>query len=213
MLLFCTVFPVPLFAAEMRHYRMDSYAFIADAIVLCEERKVEYVETKYHGDLKTIHNVVTCKIVEVFKGDFKADAVVDFTYGAAFARYRLGEGGYNDLTTTPPRIVPPKYLPPGRAVMFLKRKQDGDGYHVLTAKLIQGLEVLQFVQFSNPGPYELTKQVPENFRLGENEKYDVEAFLRDLRLAIAASKSLKQAIPVERGMSGEFEEGRIKSAK
>jgi len=49
---------------------------------------------------------------------------------------------------------------------------------------------------SSPGPLVLTARQPENNQLKADDKYTAEVFLRDLRSAVRASKSLKKAVPV-----------------
>jgi len=185
-----------LVAKQIPHYRMDSFAFLSDAVVLCEEKKIDFVETEYHGGLKTIENVIQCRILESFKGDIKAGADLEIKYSASFARYRLGQNGYMDGTTNPPTLVKPKYVPAGKAILFLKKNSDG-GYSVLTAKLIQGSEILEFRQANNPGPLVLYPQTPEGTEAAEPKTYGVDDFIKDVRQSIEASRKLKNPVRFE----------------
>ena len=186
-----------LVAKQIPHYRMDSFAFFSDAVVLCEEKKIDFVETEYHGGMKTVHNVIECRIIESFKGDIKTGIDMTVKYDASFARYRVGENGYINGLTNPPTLVKPKYVPAGKAVLFLKKNSDG-GYSVITAKLIQGVEILEFRQASNPGPLVLYPQIPEGTEGAETKTYDVDDFIKDVRLSIEASRKLKSPVRFER---------------
>lgn len=180
-------------ARQIPHYRMDSYALLSDAVVLCEEKKIDSIETAYFGGMKSVHNVILCRIIESFKGDLKAGSEIEITYDAVFARYRVGQNGYMDGSTNPPTLVKHKYAPADKAVLFLKKGSDGK-YSVVTAKLIQGTEILQFIQGDNPGPLVLFPQKPEQVETAENKKYELKEFLEDVRLSVTASRNLKSAV-------------------
>jgi len=116
---------LPAVAREIPYYRMDSYAFLSDAVVLCDEKKIQFVETKYRQNLKTTHSVVTCKVTESLKGDLKAGSTLEITYDPVFGRYRAGEGGHTDISRGSPRIVQPKYLPVGKDCPILEAAGEG----------------------------------------------------------------------------------------
>lgn len=173
------------------HHRMDSFAFMADAVILCEERKLRLVEEKHQNGFTTHRTTATCKVLRSWKGDLAVGTELDLEYSSLFVRQRFG-----DLGSTGTR---PPSLPAGKAVMFLQRKPGGTGYRVITAKLIHQGEVLEFRQLCNPGPLHLLPQSPENLKLKAGEKYTEAVFLRDVQLAIEASKSLKKAVQAASG--------------
>lgn len=187
------ILPQVLVAAQIPHYRMDSFALLSDEVFLCEEKKIEFVETEYHGGLKTVHCVIQCRVIESFKGEIKAGADMGLKYGASFARYRWGEHGHMDSFTSPPTRVEPKYVPAGKAVVFLKKLDDGE-YQVVTAKLIQRAEILAFRQSDNPGPLVLFPQNPEQALVAEGTEPEAYDFIRDVRLSVAASRELKEPV-------------------
>ncbi len=186
-----------LVAKEIPHYRMDSFAFLSDAVVLCEEKKIDFVENEYHGGIKTVHNVIQCRIIESFKGDIKVGIDMAIKYDASFARYRVDQNGYMDGSTNPPTLVKPKYVPVGKAVLFLKKSRDSE-YTVITAKLIQGSEILEFKQADNPGPLVLYPQISEGTEGAETKTYNVDDFIKDVRLSVEASRKLKGPTRFER---------------
>ena len=94
------------------------------------------------------------------------------------------------------RVVPPKELPAGRALLFLKHDAGAAAYSIVTAKLIQGDTVYQFGQFySNPGGLELALQTPENIRLAPGQRYGQPELLQDLQIALRQAETLKEPIP------------------
>ena len=95
-------------------------------------------------------------------------------------------------------MVEPKTLPPGRALLFLRRAAAGQPlWEVVSAKLIQGEQIYQFGQFyGNPGGLVLAPQKPENIRLGTAEQYGTARLIEDLRAALQRAAVLKEPVPM-----------------
>jgi hypothetical protein len=185
-------------AALIPHYAMDSFALLADVIVLCEERSVQFKDIQ-HEKWTEQRTVVRCKPVRTFKGEMKAEAEFLLEYDSIFNRRLIGKGGYSvvDAEGNVTRVVQPEHLPPGRALLFLKKLNDSDSYSVVTAKLIQGDSVLQFGQFeSNPGGLVLAPQKPENIKLVVTQKYRETELVEDLLIALKKAASLQKPVPI-----------------
>ncbi|CAN5583343.1 hypothetical protein BH09VER1_BH09VER1_40230 [soil metagenome] len=183
-------------AALIPYYRMDSLVLLSDAIVLCEEEDVQskVVEHEKWTETKTL---VTCRVVRSFKGDLKAGSEFPLEYDSLFRRYRGIQADYTSEVTITGEVkhVPTKRLPAGRALLFLKKNTDSPSYSVVTAKLIQGDEVLQFGQFyMNPGPLVLAPQQPENLKLSAGQKYREAELIEDLLVALDKAASLKEPV-------------------
>ncbi len=185
-------------AALIRPENMDWYTAASRDVVLCEEQTVEIKKIAHHppesnSDWTEIRTLVTCKVVRVFKGDLKPGAILQADYEMTFYRVMFGGEGYteDDAAGKFVRTVEPQYLPAGRALLFLTKKADKPTYDVVTAKLIQGGKVYQYLQYSDPGPLELTAQQPENFPAAKGTKSD-EPETEDVLVAdelIAAKKA------------------------
>ena len=181
------------------YYRMDSLAFLSDAVVLCEEQSVATRSIQHEGWRETITRV-RCRVTQTFKGDLAMGSEFEVEYNSLYSRMLSGdEGGtFLDAKGKVLRVVEPKTLPPGRALLFLRRTAAGAlPWEVVSAKLIQGEQVYQFGQFlSNPGGLVLAPQRPENLRLGPAEKYGPAQLIEDLRAALQHAATLKAAVPM-----------------
>ena len=191
--------PASVQARLIPYYRMDSLALLSEAVVLCEERSVTPRPIGQAGWHLTAMRV-RCRVEEVFKGGLTPGAEVDVEYDPIYARVLPGdEGGtYLDRRGRVERVVEPRVLPPGRALLFLRRAAAGAlPWEVVSAKLIQGKQVYQFGQFrSNPGGLILAPQRPENIQLGPAERYDPARLIEDLREALRHAATLGEAVPM-----------------
>ena len=180
------------------YYRMDSLALLSDAVVLCEEQSVSTRSVQHEGWRETV-TCVRCRVSETFKGEPASGAELEVEYEAGYSRVLPGdEGGiYLDARGKVLRTVEPKTLPPGRALLFLRRAAGPLPWEVVSVKLIQGDQVYQFGQFrSNPGGLVLAPQGPENIRLGPAEKYGSAQLIEDLRVSLRHAATLKEAVPM-----------------
>jgi hypothetical protein len=185
-------------AALIPYYRMDSLALLSDSIVLCEEQDVQF-KTIQHKRWSEVKTTVRCKVILAFKGDLKTESEFAIEYDSLFRRHLRFKGGSTVMDTPGggKHVVPPEYLPPGRALLFLKKLKDSDSYSIVTAKLIQGDGVVQFGQFeSNPGPLVLAPQHPENIKLPTTQKYGEAQLIEDLLIALEKAPSLKEPIRI-----------------
>lgn len=158
-------------AEMMPYYRMDSLVLLSDLIVLCDEIKIT-------PDAATGKTFVSSQVVRTFQGDLAAGKEFSAEYDCNFKR---------ELNS------PEDQLPPGRALLFLKKTGNPTVYSVVTAKLIKGDEVLQFGQFlGSIGPLSLGPQKPENLKLSGDQKYGEAELVADLLLALQKSASLKE---------------------
>jgi hypothetical protein len=162
--------------------QMDWYNSLAKDVVLCEEQAIEIKKIAHHrpessSDWIEIRTEVTCKVVRAFKGALQPGEIVHVDYDMIFyRRFRVGYG-YTQLDSAGKvvRVVPPQYLPAGRALLFLTRKLEKPTYDVVTAKLIQQGKVYQYLQAMDPGPLELFPQRPENFESATGKKDEPES--------------------------------------
>lgn len=181
------------------YYRMDSLAFLSDAVVLCEEESVS-TRTIQHERWQETVTRVRCRVAQTLKGDLAAGAEFEIEYGSLYSRVLPGdEGGtYLDRKGRVERVVEPKTLPPGRTLLFLRRAAAGTLFwEVVSAKLIQGEQVYQFGQFrSNPGGLVLAPQGPENIHLAPADKYGPTQLIEDLRAALEGAATLRAAVPM-----------------
>lgn len=186
-------------AALIQYYRMGSLAFLSDAVVLCEEQSVSNRLVQHAGWRETLTRV-RCRVSETFKGDLAPEAEFEVEYGAVYLRVLPGgEGGtFLDTKGKVLRTVAPKTLPPGRALLFLRRAVGAAlPWSVVSAKLIQGNQVYQYGQFrGNPGGLVLAPQGPENIRLAPEQKYGPTQLVEDLRIALGHAATLKEAVPI-----------------
>lgn len=167
-------------AALIPHYRMDSFAFMSDAIVFCEEKDIQFKEIR-HEKWTEVRTITKCKVLLTFKGTIKAESDLTIEYDSIFRRHL--QFTQNDT------------IPSGRVLLFLKDGKDSGLYEVITAKLVQGDKVLQFGQFmSNPGPLVLAEQKPENIKLSKDQKYGEAQLLADLSIALKNAASLKTPV-------------------
>ena len=180
------------------YYRMDSLAFLSEAVVLCEEQNVSARSVQHEGWRETVTRV-RCRVLQTFKGELAPGAEFEVEYGSLYSRVLPGdEGGtYLDAKGKVLRTVEPKTLPPGQALLFLRRAEGPLPWMVVSAKLIQSEQVYQFGQFrSNPGGLVPAPQRPENIRLAPAEKYGPAHFIEDLRAALQHAATLKEAVPM-----------------
>lgn len=180
------------------YYRMDSLAFLSDAVVLCEEQSILIRSVGHEGWHETVTRV-RCRALQTFKGDLVSGTEFEVEYGPLYSRALPGDEGGTFLNEKGKvlRTVEPKPLPPGRALLFLRRAEGPLPWEVVSAKLIQGEQVYQFGQFrSNPGGLVLAPQKPENIRLAPAEKYGTARLIEDLRVALEHTTTLKAAVPM-----------------
>ena len=185
-------------AKSIPYYRMDSLVFLSDAVVLCEEQSVATWSIQHEGWRETSTRV-RCRVLQPFKGELVPGSEFEIRYGSLYSRVLPGdEGGtYLDAKGKVLRTVEPKTLPPGRALLFLRRATGPLPWEVVSAKLIQGEQVYQYGQFlSNPGGLVLAPQRPENIRLGPAQKYGPAQLVEDLRAALQQAATLKEAVPM-----------------
>ena len=186
-------------AALIPYYRMDSLALLSDAVVLCEEQSVSTRLVQPAGWRETFTRV-RCRVVQTFKGEPAPGAEFEIEYDSVYSRVLPGdEGGiYLNARGKVLRAVEPKTLPPGRALLFLRREAGAAlPWSVVNAKLIQGEQVYQYGQFrSNPGGLVLAPQGPENLRLAPAQKYGPAQLIEDLRVALEHAATLKEAVPL-----------------
>ena len=191
--------PPTIQAKQIPYYRMDSLAFLSDAVVLCEEQSVSTRSVQHEGWRET-DTRVRCRVAQTFKGDLPPGAEFEVEYDALYSRVLPGdEGGtFLDAKGKVLRTVEPKTLPPGRVLLFLRRAAGPLPWEVVSAKLIQGEQVYRFGQFrGNPGGLVLASQGPENIRLAPAEKYGPTQLIEDLRLALERAATLKEPVPMD----------------
>ncbi len=184
-------------AALIPYYRLDSLALLADTVVLCEEQAVIPPPAQPTKESQGATRV-RCKVTRTFRGVLTPGAEFEIEYDALYSRVLPGDEGYTlmDRKGKVVRVVEPKALPAGRALLFLKRGTGAFSYTVVTAKLIQGDKVYQFGQFrSNPGGLVLALQGAENIPLAPTQPYGLAELLQDLQLALRNPASLKEPVP------------------
>ena len=184
-------------AALIPYYRMDSLVLLADTVVLCEEQAIVTPPAR-HGKESEDATRVRCKVVQTFRGVLTPGAEFEVEYAALFSRVLPGDEGYTliDRKGKVVRVVEPRFLPAGRALLFLQRGTGLLSYTLVTAKLIQGNKVYQFGQFrSNPGGLVLALQGPENIQLAPTQEYGPAELLQDLQLALRNPASLREPVP------------------
>jgi len=183
-------------AALMPHYRMDSFAWLSDAIIYCDEKEVRFQESRPQN-LTGLKTWVQCKVLESFKGDIPKGSIQPIEFDSFFSRRQIFKGGYAQLGSQGSLVhrIPLEHLPAGKSLVFLKK--EGGAFRPITAKLVQKNGVLQFCQCeSNPGGFILAEQSPENITLKTGEKYGEKELLEDFSLALEKSRSLQQAVPL-----------------
>ena len=191
--------PASVQARPIPYYRMDSLVILSDTVVLCEEQSVTtrpVGQASWHLTATRVRG----RVVQAFKGELAPGAEFEVEYDPLYDRVLPGgEGGtYMDRKGKVLRVVEPQILPPGRALLFLRRAAAGPlPWEVVSAKLIQGEHVYQFGQFrSNPGGLVLAPQKPENIRLAPGESYDPARLIEDLRAALQHATTLREAVPM-----------------
>ena len=191
--------PVTVQAALIPYYRMDSLVFLSEAVVLCDEQSVTTRPVGQAGWHLTATRV-RCRVAQAFKGGLAPGVEVEVEYDPLYARVLPGGEGaiYLNSKGKVERVVEPQILPPGRALLFLRRAAAGPlPWEVVSAKLIQGEQVYQFGQFrSNPGGLVLAPQKPENIHLGPTERYDAARLIEDVRAAVRHAATLREAVPM-----------------
>jgi hypothetical protein len=178
------------------YYQMDSYAFLSDDVVLCDEKSVQFKQVQ-HEKWTEVKTVVLCKVLRTFKGNIYPAEEFQIEYDSIFKRNLLGKEGHveEDSTGKVERIVQPEYLPAGRALLFLKKEKNTNSQNIITAKLIQTDQVYRFVQGMNPGPLILFPQEPENIKLKDGQKYGEAELIEDLLIALKKETLLKKPVP------------------
>ena len=190
-------------AKLIESYRMDSLVLFSDVIVYCDEEDVKRKEipheiTDSRGLVKWTDTITItrCKVLQSFKGDLAAGAEFTIEYGDLFRRYLFEKGPYTVLNAAREVVSVHKaeYFPPGKVLLFL-RKDSAAGYGVVDSKLVQDGKVYRYVQMMNPGPLNLCRQGPEDFKLAKVKPYGEEELLRDMTLALKKSVMLKRPVP------------------
>lgn len=177
--LFLACYGPSALAALIPYYRMDSLAFLASDIVLCEE-------VGHNADQATF------KVVEVFKGDCKAKQELTVELDRSYSRNLV------------PRVLVQKdgteKLPLGRALLFLRREmakgKAGEEWRPVTGgvKLVVNGETYCYGQFHrNPGPLYLARMAPENIKVPDADAYDEKLLVEDLKAALKKAEGLKKA--------------------
>lgn len=186
-------------AALIPYYRMDSLGLLSDAVVLCEEQNVRPKRVRHEGWQEVVTGV-RCRVLQTFKGDLAPGSEFELEYGPVYVRALPGDEGGTFLNAKGKvlRTVEPKTLPPGRALLFLRRTAGTPlPWSVVSAKLIQGGRVYQFGQFrGNPGGLVLAPQGPENLALAPAEKYGPARLIEDLQAALRHAATLKEPVPL-----------------
>jgi hypothetical protein len=187
-------------AALIPYYRMNSFILLSDAVIYCEELDIQYREIQ-HQNWTEESTVVKCRVIKTFKGEFIEGTVVDVDYQSCFRRHLVGEGEKYQMDSTGKTVLksPAKYIPAGRALVFLRKRKENftDSYQPVTAKLVQSNKVLQFGQFQgNPGPLVLAEQKPENISLAAGQSYGEIEFLKDVEIALEKSRVLKKPVQI-----------------
>ncbi len=183
-------------------YRMESLILLSDVVVYCEEEDVKTKDvpheiTDSRGLIKWTDTITItrCKVLQSFKGDLAPGAEITIQYGGLFCRYLFNNGPYTVLNATKEVVSVHKaeYFPPGKVLLFLRNDPAG-GYGVVDAKLVQDGKVYRYTQMRNPGPLNLFRQGPENFKLAKGKPYGEEELLRDMTLALKKSVLLKKPV-------------------
>lgn len=179
---------IPAAAKEVPYYRMDSLAYLATDIILCDE--LAETEGKY-GEGKIEFPTVTVSVVRVLKGNFTPGERLTFEVA-----------GYDRvfLETAP---APRPRMPLGRAVYFLEHF-DGAWKPVSGGvKPIYNGEAYCYGQFySNPGGRWLARMAPENFAVPDTEPYGEQELLADLEIAMEKAKRLTKPAEMSAGSGG-----------
>ncbi len=179
--------PASVQARLIPFYRMESLAFLSEAVVLCEEQSVT---TRPVGQASwhLTANRVRCRAEQAFKGELAPGAEFEVEYDPLYVRVLPGGEGTTYLNSKGKveRVVDPLILPPGHALLFLRQAAAGPlPWEVVSAKLIQGEQIYQFGQFrGNPGGLVLALQKPENISLPPTERYNPARLIEDLRVAL-----------------------------
>ncbi len=188
----------PVVAALISHYRMDSFILLSDAVIYCEELDIQHREIQ-HQKWTEVRTFVKCRAIRTFKGEIMEGTILTVDYPSIFRRHLRFEGAQYAKDSTGKVVVksPPKYIPIGRALVFLRKEDPAGLYQPVTAKLVQPNEVLQFGQFQgNPGPLVLAEQKPENISLELGQSYGEKELLKDVEIAFEKSRVLKKPVQI-----------------
>lgn len=192
---------LPLQADLMPYYRMDSFIFLSDAVIYCDELDVQEISTQ-HVNWSEHRTIVRCRVLRTIKGDIAKGMVIVIDYGPWFRR-QFGSDTPYDVVDRNGRLRyrhEPWPIARGRALVFLKKDEDGR-VRPLTAKLVQHRGVFRFVQVVNPGPLRLVRQGPENITLTPGEPYGEAELLRDAEVARDKAKLLTAPVRADRGLT------------
>lgn len=184
------------------YFRMDSLFLLSDVVIYCDElelqsKEIPHESTTPEGDKRDwteTRTITKCRVRQAFNGTLAAGAELTVEYGSLFRRYTLQNKPYTELNSSGKVIAvhQAEILPAGRVLLFLRKK--GDGYEVLSAKLVQAGKVYKFIQMSNPGPLMLDLQRAENLKLPQVGEYAEPELLQDAAAALEQSHSLKAPV-------------------
>jgi hypothetical protein len=171
--------PAP--AAEIPYYRMDSLAFLASDIVLADEVRYETRKDRWGWD----YPEATLTVVRALRGSCEPKQRLTVALDGTYTRIRVGDASGDKRPTAPM----------GRALMFLKKDEDGRWRPVAGGvKLIMGGEAYCYGQFRDqPGPLWLARMAPENIEVPADAKYGEAELLTDLAAALEKAKGLAKA--------------------
>lgn len=173
-------------AALMPYYQMDSLAFLATDVVLCDE--VGYLKKKKDAGAGGYdYYEATFTVVKGLKGSSKEKEKLIVEVDTVYVR----DGG----TYADPKIAKRDKLPMGRALLFLNREKDKPLRPVLGGvKLVIDGEAYCYGQFGgNPGPFYLARMAPENVTVPADKPYDEKLLLKDVEEALWKAKDLTKA--------------------
>jgi len=173
MALATTLLPRPASAMSAPDLDMASLAFRAETIVLVEEPAYETKDRVRHGE---------GRVVESFKGTFKAGDQVPLAISTGFSR----GSPFSDTAE----------LPPGLALMFLVPGRKGTELTVFASgiKYITKDRVYGCKQIDNPGPYLPAPMKPELIALPAGAPYELEALIRDLQASLKKAERFRVAL-------------------
>ncbi|AWM38302.1 hypothetical protein GobsT_35710 [Gemmata obscuriglobus] len=158
---------------------MDSLAFLASDIVLCDEVKADVGQS-------------TFAVVEVFKGDCKPKQQLTVEVDSSYTRQVVPQVLQKDRNAA-------EKVPLGRVLLFLKRAKAigavGEVWRTVLGgvKLVVKGEVYCYGQFrGNPGALYLARMAPENIKVPDATPYDEKLLVEDLKAALKKAEGLKE---------------------
>lgn len=185
-------------AALIPYYRMDSLAYLASDIVLCDE--VHYVKKSKSSASGYEYYEATFTVVQTLKGSCRPKEKLTVELDLVYTR-RLASSWCEEPDKTPA-------IGMGRALLFLTKTKEVWRPVIGGAKLLINGEAYCYGQFlSNPGPLWLARMAPENIEVPADKPFDEESLLKDLRAALEKAKGLTKAV------SGYAHEGVIRREK